>query len=250
MLSPDPTCLLALDTATDLVHLALITPERVQSRVVAGGAQASATTLPQLQDLLAQAQLGWSDVQAVAFGRGPGAFTGLRTACSVTQGLALGLEIPVIALDTLMAVAESARRQHPGLAAWLASDANAVLWVLQDARMSEVYAAAYRWQADQGWQCGVAPCLWSLPVLREQIESGAVHAAAGSALRAYPDEVASLRGPAVPEACPDGEALGALAQAAWRRGECLDAALALPLYVRDKVAQTTAERVAAREAST
>ena len=100
--------LLALDTATEHLHIALVAGAAdgaVRTRALPGGAQASAGLLPALQALLDDAGLRWADVDAIAFGSGPGAFTGLRTACSVTQGLALGLGCPVIALDTLMAVA-------------------------------------------------------------------------------------------------------------------------------------------------
>lgn len=243
MLPLDPTCLLALDTATEVVHLALWVRGQCHARALAGGAQASATTLPALQGLLAEAGLAWADVDALAFGRGPGAFTGLRTACSITQGLALGLDKPVLALDTLMAVAESARQQSPELAQALQATPAPWLWVLQDARMSEVYAAAYTWDAaDQAWQSASAPQLWPLEHLTAQVSGGQVTLAAGSALAAYPACFESFQGVAVPLACPDGSALARLAVQAWQRGEQIDAALALPLYVRDKVAQTTAER--------
>jgi tRNA threonylcarbamoyladenosine biosynthesis protein TsaB len=193
--------------------------------------------------LLADAGLAWADVDALAFGRGPGAFTGLRTACSITQGLALGLDKPVLALDTLMAVAESARQQSTELAQALQATPAPWLWVLQDARMSEVYAAAYTWRdADQAWQSASAPQLWPLEHLTAQVAGGQVTLAAGSALAAYPACFESFQGVAVPQACPDGRALARLAVQAWQRGEQIDAALALPLYVRDKVAQTTAER--------
>lgn len=108
--------------------------------------------------------------------------------------------------------------------------------------MSEVYAAAYRLDATRGWVQVSAPVLWPLDHLRAQVESGAVRCAAGSALSAYPESVAGLAGPSAPQARPGGHALAALALAAWARGETLDPALALPLYVRDKVAQTTQER--------
>ena len=113
---PDPApVLLALDTATERLHIALSLGAgegaRTQVQELPGGAQASNGLLPALQGLLNAAGLAWPDVSAIAFGAGPGAFTGLRTACSVTQGLALGLGVPVIALDTLMAVAEDARQQ-------------------------------------------------------------------------------------------------------------------------------------------
>lgn len=234
--------LLALDTATETVHLALATPQGVRTRTLEGAARSSATTLPGLRDLVAEAGLAWADIDAIGFGQGPGAFTGLRTACAVAQGLALGLGKPVLALDTLMAVAESARQSTPALARLLAEAPDTLLWVLQDARMSEVYAAAYRLDPAQGWVAASAPVLWPLGYLRAQVDAGTVRCAAGSALAAYPDEVAGLAGPFDARAQPRGEALAALALAAWSRGETLDPALALPLYVRDKVAQTTQER--------
>jgi tRNA threonylcarbamoyladenosine biosynthesis protein TsaB len=242
-------CLVALDTATEVAHLALCLGGEVQVQALGGAAQASATTLPGLQAMLAQSGLGWPAVQAIAFGQGPGAFTGLRTACAIAQGLALGLNLPVIALDTLMAVAESARRQQPTIAQALASG-RGPLWVLQDARMSEVYAAAYTW-TDGTLQQVQAPALWPLSHWQAQIDAGCICLAAGSALLAYPAHTQSLRALGAllaPGAQPDGLALGQLAQQAWARGETLDAALALPLYVRDKVAQTTAERMSERMA--
>lgn len=244
MSSSAPVRLLALDTATEQVHLALVAGPSVHACVLPGGAQASAALLPALQALLAQAALGWHQLDALAFGRGPGAFTGLRTACAVAQGLALGLDKPVLSLDTLMAVAEAARQDDAGVARAVSGEGK-VLWALQDARMSEVYAGPYRWDAGVGgWEALAAPVLWSLDHLAHRIEIGEVQCAAGSALAAYPDHFKSLAGPGV-EAQPHGRALAALAARAWAQGQVLDAALALPLYVRDKVAQTTQERRAA-----
>jgi tRNA threonylcarbamoyladenosine biosynthesis protein TsaB len=239
--------LLMLDTATEAVHLALAVGERVRVGAVAGGAQASASTLPALQALLRDEGLQWSDLDAIAFGRGPGAFTGLRTACAVAQGLALAAECPVIALDTLMAVAEDARQSDP--ADWAPGT---VVWVAQDARMGELYVAAYRWLGAH-WQLEAEPQLWALGVPRERwadADSAAHPAApqhiAGNALLAHPAAFEGLGAHHWPQAAPRGAALAALARQAWARGEAVDAALALPLYVRDKVAQTTAERLAAK----
>jgi tRNA threonylcarbamoyladenosine biosynthesis protein TsaB len=240
-------CLLVVDTATEVVHLALVSQGQVRVRAVAGGAQASAATLPQMQALLAEAGLAWSQLDAIGFGQGPGAFTGLRTACAITQGLALALDRPVLALDTLMAVAESARRRQPALAQ--ASSGEPALWVLQDARMQEVYAAPYRHTPQAGWRAEAQPALWPIAHARAQIAAGCVRRVAGSALGAYADSLPGLPlADTDPHAVPDGAALAALAVAAWQRGEQRDAALALPLYVRDKVAQTTDERTAARQA--
>lgn len=237
-------CLLALDTATEAVHLALVAGGQVRVRTVGGGAQASSTTLPAAQALLAEAGLTWAQLEAIAFGRGPGAFTGLRTACSLAQGLALAAGCPVISLDTLMAVAEDARQADP--AAWADGD---TLWVAQDARMGELYVAAYRWLGTH-WQAATEPVLWPLEAARERwlgdLATGPLRIA-GNALLAHSavfDGLATQR--TWPQAAPEGHALATLASQAWARGERLDAALALPLYVRDKVAQTTAERLAAK----
>lgn len=261
MSSPDSVApvLLALDTATDRIHAALSVGGRVHALDLPGGAQASASLLPALNGLLADAGRVWADVDAIAFGRGPGAFTGLRTACSVTQGLALALNKPVIALDTLMAVAEHARQRSPQ--AWSAGD---VIWVLQDARMDGLYVAAYRWDGHD-WQQECAPALWPLtePANRWAAEGVMLASVrwAGNAVRVYPAPLRVLAAALTPEAAgladpvgsaepavPGGGALAALAQRAWQRGDKLDAALALPLYVRDKVAQTTAERAAVKAA--
>lgn len=243
--------LLALDTATDRVHAALAVGTAVQTLDLPGGAQASAQLLPALQGLLRDAGLTWSDLDAIAFGSGPGAFTGLRTACSVTQGLALGADCPVIVLDTLMAVAEDARQQAPQ--GCVPGD---VVWVLQDARMEELYVGAFTWDGAD-WQVAQAAQLWPLtePVARwgQDARAAAGLHLCGNALQAYPDRFASLwpLGATVlgeATAAPRAGALAALAQRAWARGDTVDVALALPRYVRDKVAQTTAERRAIAQA--
>lgn len=241
-LAPTPI-LLALDSATERLHVALSTGGL--ARELPGGAQASAGLLPALQGLLSDAGLTWPDVSAIAFGAGPGAFTGLRTACSVTQGLALGLGVPVIVLDTLMAVAEDARQRADAPLA-----AGEVVWVLQDARMGELYVGAFTW-ADGRWSVHTPPALWPLAEPRARWASrGEGVRVCGNALTACPtawegfspDDARVL----APDAMPRGAALVELARQAWARGEQVDPALALPRYVRDKVAQTTAERAAAQ----
>ncbi|MFN3887529.1 MAG: tRNA (adenosine(37)-N6)-threonylcarbamoyltransferase complex dimerization subunit type 1 TsaB [Aquabacterium sp.] len=249
-MSVTPPVLLALDTATDQIHAALVTPEATRVRRLPGGAQASTALLPALQGLLAEAGHPWSAVQAIAFGAGPGAFTGLRTACSVTQGLALGLGCPVLVLDTLKAVAEDARLRAPA-----AFPEGAGLWVLQDARMGELYVAALTWVSGE-WQTTVAPSLWPVQEpARRWADAGAEADVplrlAGNALAACGDALAPVLNRvagvllADADACPSGAALASLAARAWTRGEAVDVAWALPTYVRDKVALTTAERAAA-----
>ena len=207
----------------------------------AGGPQASARLLPQALALLAQAGLTLADVDAIAVGRGPGAFTGLRTACAVVQGLAFGADKPVLALDSLMVVAEDARQQAVAAGAALEGP----IWVAMDARIGEIYAGAYRFD-DAGWITVDAPALYSPAALRSHWQCPA--AVAGSALDVFADVLGS---PARswPHSVSRAAALAVLAEQAWARGEAMDAAAALPVYVRDKVAQTTAERLLARSLS-
>ena len=138
--------LLAFDTSTDTLSIAVQRGDAVWQHTGAGGAQASAALIPAIQRLLAEAGLGFDTLDAIVFGRGPGSFTGLRTACAVAQGLAFGARngqgTPVLPVDTLLAVAEEARQQH---------GCTQVLAVL-DARMNEVYSAHCTWQeATRQW---------------------------------------------------------------------------------------------------
>lgn len=226
--------LLAIDTSTEQLAVALHAGGRVLALSEAGGARASARLLPAVRALLAEAGLAVSALDAIAFGRGPGAFTGLRTACAVAQGLAFGAGRPVLPLDSLAIVADDARAQRP------AAD---LVQVAMDARMDEVYAGVYAWDG-QGWQVRQAPALWPVEALAAQWRDAAPRCVAGSALAAFGERLPTDAAERVPDEQVRAAALARLALQAWQRGEAIDAALALPLYVRDKVALTTAEREA------
>ena len=233
---PSRLPVLALDTATEQIAVGLHTGVAAHTALGTGGPAASTRLLPELLALLSLAGLTWSDVRAIAFGQGPGAFTGLRTACAVAQGLAWGLGCRLYPIDSLLVVAEDARFQlQPN-----AADLEVV--VLMDARIDEIYAARYRWQ--QGaWQVLHAPALCSLALIQTQWATQAPAVVAGSALLALGERLAW---PALGQRCAHerdrAAALLRLAVAAVSRGDGLDPADALPLYLRDKVAQTTAER--------
>lgn len=234
------TRLLAFDTSTDAMSLALLTPQGRRTRDEAGGAKASARLVPELLAMLAEASCTLQELDAIAFGCGPGAFTGLRTACSVAQGLAFGANKPVVPVDSLLIVAQDARNQ-------LADGAPAELWVAMDARMDEVYAGAYRWSEGR-WSVSSAPALYSVEALNAQWQATPPALVAGSALNAFGDRLrlgsaATLRG--------EGSRAAALIEVAAQllsEGRTVDATHALPVYLRDKVAQTTQEREAARAA--
>ncbi len=237
MTSPLTACL-AFDTSTEHMSIALQLGDRVWSHEAAGGALASSTLIPGVMDLLAQAGIGLRDLDAIAFGRGPGAFTGLRTACSVAQGLAFGADKPVLPIDTLLAVAEDARSL---------SQAGAVgdVWVTMDARIEEIYAAHAVFEAGE-WRLVTAPWLCTLQQLNERWRVAAPRVVVGTALTAFGDRLACGAALCLPQALPRARAMLPLAAALWARGGAVDAAQALPLYLRDKVAQTMAERAVAK----
>jgi tRNA threonylcarbamoyladenosine biosynthesis protein TsaB len=235
-----PPTLLALDTATDRLAAGLLAPGGRWCVNEPGGAEASARLIPLLMGLLRGAGLAMPQVQAVAFGQGPGAFTGLRTACAVAQGLAFAHDTPVLAIDSLLIVAEDARLQ-----AGPAGDG--LWWVAMDARMDEAYAAAYR-HGPGGWVVQVVPQLWSLAALAEAWRAAPPQRVAGSAIQAFAERLPWGGAECWPHSADRAAALLRLAEAAWAAGAATSADAALPLYLRDKVAQTTAERLALRSA--
>ena len=235
------TCLLAIDSSTEAMALALDCDGRTHLFEGEGGAQASARLLPELMGLMQRAGCTLAQVDAIGFGRGPGAFTGLRSACSVAQGLALGAGKPVLALDSLMLVAQDARDEL--------GDEAADCWVAMDARMGEVYAANYRWVAG-GWEVRDPPMLCRPEELNARWAAEAPRCVAGTALSALGHQLHCGGAHRRPATRSRAAALARLAGAAWQAGARIDAALALPVYLRDKVAQTTAEREAARPAVT
>jgi tRNA threonylcarbamoyladenosine biosynthesis protein TsaB len=227
--------LLAFDTSGEWLHAGLAVQGRTWLHESPGGAKASAELLPVIQSLLARAGVQLSQVDAVGFGRGPGAFTGLRTACSVAQGLALGAGKPVLAIDTLLAVAEDARGGAETLQVWTA----------MDARMEQIYAAQYAY-SDGGWSVLDAPRLASADELNRIWAATPAQHVAGNALAAFAGRLACACARRHADAAPRAAALLTIAQALWEQGAALDAAAAMPSYVRDKVAQTVAERAAQR----
>lgn len=212
------------------MSIAVGSAARVWRRSERGGPLASVALIPAIIALLAEAGIGLSELDAIAFGHGPGSFTGLRTACSVAQGLAFGAGVPVLGIDTLMAIAQQAREQD---------GCSQVLAVL-DARMDEVYAGEYEF-ADGRWQRHGQISLDKPQALR---------LAPGWTLAGNAFEVYGERLPAGPRfACvPDAAALLQLAPALLGAGQGVPADQALPLYIRDKVAQTTDERAALKAA--
>lgn len=224
--------LLAFDTSTADVFIALHSPQGQWHWQGAGGPESSTHLIPKILEGFSALALTPKALTAIVFGQGPGSFTGLRTACSVAQGLAFGAGVPVLPIGSLLAVAQDAYTQHG------VTDVLAVL----DARMGEVYHAHYRRTGEQ-WHAVTAEGLSAPSAV--QVPAGAV--VAGNTQAVYADLAPHARHlPALPTA----QALLQLAPAAIAAGGLLAPEHALPLYVRDKVAQTTAERAALATART
>ena len=242
---------LAIETSTEQLSVAVSARGQVWSHQGPGGAQASAGLLAAVHQVLAQAGLALNDIGVIAMGRGPGSFTGLRTACSVSQGLAFGLGVGILPIDTLLALAEEGRdicaaggsEAKPGSAMAGTERFYAVI----DARMGQLYTAAYEHRAGR-WHTLQAPAVqnpadcalplaWSgQPVWAVSLTQGLLPDLGGAALTWVP-------------AHPTASALLRLADQAQAEGAEVPPALALPLYLRDKVAQTSAERALAKARS-
>lgn len=227
--------LLVLDTSTEWCSAALWLDGRIQARRILAGQRHSSLLLPMVDELLREAAISLHQLDGIGYGAGPGSFTGLRIACAVTQGLAFGAGLPVVGVSTLESIAEQ-------------TGANKVLTVL-DARMAEVYWAAYE-RDGTGWRTLTPPQLALpesvvLPEAGDWVGAGNGFAALGDVLR---PRLSAQRVRIDDTLMPDAAAMAPLAARAFARGEGLDAALAAPVYLRDKVALTVDERRARRSA--
>ncbi len=229
------SAILAIETSADLASAALLLGERMLTRESSGVQTHSQTILPLVQQLLAEAGIRLKECDAIAFGCGPGSFTGVRTACGIVQGLAFGANLPVVPVATLLAMAEACRIGHG------ATDVLAVL----DARMGEVYWAQYRF--DGSWQEIVPPTLSSA----EEVAVQGQPIACGNGLTAYAPafEGRDFLIGALPGVVPHARDVARLAQVAHAAGAVIAARDAQPLYLRNKVALTTAERAQKAEAA-
>jgi tRNA threonylcarbamoyladenosine biosynthesis protein TsaB len=241
MSAPPPALaltLLAIETSTELASVALLHRGQLSSRASSGAQTHSMSVPAMVQALLADAGLKLAQCSALAFGMGPGSFTGVRTACGLVQGLAFGASLRVAPVVTLVAMAETARQSGAG---------NEVLAVL-DARMGEVYWAQYRFDAagDGRWHSLSEPTLSAA----SEVTAIGTPAVCGNGLSAYPEGFARFaKLQRMPDIMPHAEAVATLAAAMVDDDQLLAARDAQPLYLRNKVALTTAERMAAQTGS-
>lgn len=223
--------LLALDTSTEYLSLALWLDGEVLCRDLHAGQRHAELILPLVGEMLAEAGLILKQLDGIAFGEGPGSFTGLRVGCGVTQGLAFGADIPVVGVGTLLALAASCGQSK--------------VIACIDARMKEIYHAAYVREAD-GWREIYAPGVYAPQDAPVVPDAGWV--GAGSGWLAYPEVLpqhyAGQLDQVMPDVFPHAREIAALAAPIFARGEGKLPAEVAPLYIRNKVAFTMRERLA------
>ena len=220
---------LALDTSTEYLSLALLLDGETLVRETHAGQRHSELTLPMLETLLAEAGVSLGSLDGLAFGQGPGSFTGIRIACGIAQGLAFGADLPVVGIPTLLALA--AQSDHPRVIACL------------DARMREVYHAVYVRDGDT-WSELQAPGLYS--VLTAPTVDGTAWFGIGNGFKVeegalrqhYSDQLVEVWD----ERFPHAREIAHLGAQRLQLGQGVPAWEAAPLYIRDKVALKTSER--------
>ena len=221
--------LLAIETSTAFLSLAFGTEASVRAFHVEAGQRHAELILDSIGELLAQGGFRLGDIDAIAYGEGPGSFTGLRIGCAVVQGLALARSLRVCGVGTLLALAESSREQR--------------VIACIDARIGEVYHAAY-FREPAGWREVHAPGLYRPNAVPAVAGNGWV--GCGSGFAAHGDALVARFGASLSavraDLAPGAEAVMRLARARLERGEGGDAASAVPVYIRDNVALKTIER--------
>ena len=224
--------IIALDASTEQCTVALGDGASWRERVEQAGQRHSELLLPMVRELLAEEGIALAELDGFAFGAGPGSFTGLRIACGVAQGLALGTGKPIVGVPTLEAMAEAARLRY---------GATRVLAAL-DARMHEAYLAAYQHDGAR-WQAVIEPT--AVKPAAAPLPSGGDWLGAGPGFAAYPELRARLERALAgsrEDIVPTAAAIGVLALPRFAAGEAVAARDAAPLYVRQRVALTAAER--------
>jgi len=233
--------LLAIETATEACSVALLCGERIIARSEIAPRRHAELLLPMCDAVLAEAGVARSALDAIAVGRGPGAFTGVRLAIAATQGIALALDLPVVPVSSLAALAMQSPRDG------VAAVDSAILAVI-DARMGEVYAGAFRRSADGLVEAIGAESVGKAAAL--DLPQASAWNVVGSGWTTYADALRE-RLPAPPlwaegDRYPQATDVALLAAPLLRAGKAVSAEAALPVYLRDKVALTLEEQRAAR----
>ena len=225
--------ILAIETATDACSAALLVDDQISVSFQLAPRKHTQLILTQIEQVLAEGETTTQQLDAVAFGCGPGAFTGLRIAAGVTQGIALAADIPAIAVSSLAAMAQQAYQKYQA----------EKMYVALDARMDQVYWGEYQIQSGlavlQGNEVVITPD--DLPHLQVKEFVGI-----GSGWQAYQQalelQVLAETNPELQNIHPSAEHIALLAAQKYQLGERLQPEEVQPVYLRNKVAQTLKER--------
>ncbi|MBD1571825.1 tRNA (adenosine(37)-N6)-threonylcarbamoyltransferase complex dimerization subunit type 1 TsaB [Vibrio sp. S17_S38] len=225
--------ILALDTSTENCSVALMVNDQLYTRSEIAPRDHTKKILPMVDEVLKEADVSLQDLDALAFGRGPGSFTGVRIGIGIAQGLSFGAELPMIGISTLAAMAQASYRVHKSKQVVAAIDA----------RMSEIYWGQYQREADGQWRAiaidnGQAECVIPPSELSSHLTvTDGCWTQAGTGWAAYEDALNSLpltlsQGDVF---YPEAQDIAFLAQFEWSKGNTVDAEQASPTYLRDKV---------------
>jgi tRNA threonylcarbamoyladenosine biosynthesis protein TsaB len=230
-----PPVVLGIDSSGSWCSVALLHARATHVRRAEVGHAHSEHLLAQVDAVLAEAAIGLAECDVIAFSAGPGSFTGLRVACAAAQGMAFGVDRPVAAIGTLAALANSVKD--------LSEDRR--MLVAHDARMGEVYWSLFE-RTDRGWICASGPALSApghlLDLLLEDGQALPIGIGCGNAWAVHGAAMAGLVERVVHRDAADAVDVAELGAAAWREGSLVAAADAAPVYIRNHVASTTAER--------
>ncbi|MEB5974631.1 tRNA (adenosine(37)-N6)-threonylcarbamoyltransferase complex dimerization subunit type 1 TsaB [Pantoea dispersa] len=222
--------ILALDTATEACSAALLNQQQIDARFEIAPRDHTQRILPLVQEVLQAQQLALSALDALAFGRGPGSFTGVRIGIGIAQGLALGADLPMIGVSSLATMAQGA---------WRLTGATRVLAAI-DARMGEVYWAEYQRDEQGEWQGAESEAVLKPEAAQARIaQLSGEWATVGTGWAAYPQLLATVTGAQLLTTAvtlPAAEDMLPLALSAWQRGDSVAVENAEPVYLRNEVA--------------
>lgn len=240
------TCIIAIETATEACSAALLTEEKgeqsLYKRFTIAPREHTKLILPMLDEVLAEANMKLSDVDAIAFGRGPGAFTGLRIATGIAQGLALSVDKKILPISSLEAMALAAKKH-------VSDDAQLTIIVAIDARMGEVYWAEYKVVSGNisliGDEQVSHPGVMFDQTYQLAAENHLVVIGSGwdeyiEAFKSSKFDVSTLTH--LSNKFPDAEEVAQLALIAFKNGECQSIESAQPVYLRNNVAEKSRKK--------
>ncbi|ODN42315.1 tRNA (adenosine(37)-N6)-threonylcarbamoyltransferase complex dimerization subunit type 1 TsaB [Piscirickettsia litoralis] len=228
--------ILALETATEACSIALQVGDEVIVDHRIAPRQHTELLLPMIKELLSKASLQAQDLDGIAFGRGPGAFTGVRIACGIAQGLALGAGVPLLSVSTLQTLAQGAYRQH---------GAEKIITAI-DARMNEVYYAAFEITEKRLAQALIFERVCA-PENIESPESNGSWCGVGTGFASYAQalncELGQYLTKVIDDALPNAIDILPMARDLLAQGKVTALEDAVPVYLRDNIAKKSTKRV-------